>query len=402
MCGLVGIAGDLAFHDEAMMKRLLLLDWQRGPDSTGMAAIRTNGDAKVAKIASHPIDLFDMGRFKDALNGAASRAFIGHNRAATRGLVNTTNAHPFHCGHIVGAHNGTLDLSSTDRLEKALGERFPVDSMAIITGFAKLGVEDTIEMCSDDGTDGHTASAWSLVWFDQDKGTINFLRNKKRPLWYAMTKDFKRLVWASEFPFIQHAVQMSGGKYDLFREEDSGYIYRTTEENVWYEYDLAAICKGGDSRPKAKAKVVKGRESKIVYTGNYSSSSSSGGSSSGGVDPFKRRDNVVGFARPGSSSSNKKTTDGSRTTLKTNSTGNDVETKEKITWLESDPLNPLANLITPEQFAVMSKDGCTWCGESVHMLEPGLVIYDRDDIVLCPNHSGTSQTRVFVKNALYL
>jgi hypothetical protein len=41
MCGHVGVAGDLALKDEALMKRLLIFDYLRGPDSTGLAAIET-------------------------------------------------------------------------------------------------------------------------------------------------------------------------------------------------------------------------------------------------------------------------------------------------------------------------------------------------------------------------
>lgn len=390
------------------MKRLFIFDYFRGPDSTGLAAIRTNGDAKIAKIASHPIDLFDTGRFKDALNGNLSRAFIGHNRAATRGVVNNNNAHPYHIDHIVGAHNGTLDYDSTKRLEEALKEKYSVDSMALIAAIARFGVEEAIEMCSDDGSSGQGASAWSLVWFDQIKGTLNFLRNAKRPLWYAMTKDFKRLFWASEFPMIQNAVQMSNGGYELFTEAETFYRYRTTDENVWYEFDLAALVKGSETRPKPKAKEVKGRADKPKYTGNYSG----GAGGSDPTNPFMRRkqemkekkDNVVGFARPNpgsSTSTDSRTRSTSNITSLTGST--DLATKKEIIHLDSSPEHPLANVIAPNQFANMAKDGCSWCHRPItDMLEPGLIIYERDDQVLCPEHSGTSQTRIYVKNSLYL
>lgn len=152
MCGLVGIAGNLLYQDEFTMKRLLMADYFRGPDSTGFAAIRTNGDAFVAKLASNPIDLFNQKNFDTALNGNASRAFIGHNRAATRGKVVSANAHPFHFGSIVGAHNGTLDQESWDRLEEKLGEKYTVDSMALIAAIDKLGIEKTIKLCNEGKT----------------------------------------------------------------------------------------------------------------------------------------------------------------------------------------------------------------------------------------------------------
>ena len=68
MCGLVGIAGDLSYKDEKFMKRLLVLDYFRGTDSTGLAAIRKGGEAVISKAAVNPLDLFDMSSFEKALN----------------------------------------------------------------------------------------------------------------------------------------------------------------------------------------------------------------------------------------------------------------------------------------------------------------------------------------------
>src|SRR3546814_15939897 len=43
MCGHVGIAGKMELKDEALMRRLLVFDYFRGPDSTGFAALRKDG-----------------------------------------------------------------------------------------------------------------------------------------------------------------------------------------------------------------------------------------------------------------------------------------------------------------------------------------------------------------------
>jgi len=100
---------------------MLLLDYLRGVDSTGLAAVRNkDSEVKVVKAAVNPIDLFGYKNFDMVLTGATSKVLIGHNRAATLGKVNNVNAHPFHCGAVVGAHNGTLDRPSWTRLEEAL------------------------------------------------------------------------------------------------------------------------------------------------------------------------------------------------------------------------------------------------------------------------------------------
>lgn len=392
MCGLVGIAGKLAFKDEATMKRLLLLDFFRGVDSTGLAAVRTNGDVQVAKIASHPLDLFDSTKFKTALNGNTSRAFIGHNRAATRGLVNGLNAHPFLIDHIVGAHNGTLDHQSFNRLEDALKEKFSVDSMAVIAGIARLGLDETISLLT---------GSWSLVWFDQKEGSLNFLRNKDRPLWYAYTKEFDRLIWASEYPMIQHAAQM-GDNYDLHSEKakdkDAHYSFWQTDPNIHYKFDLAELVAGGTTRPKPKARLVEGKKY-TPTTGNYT-----GGFNNTGhpFDPWKRRKEEEEAEKLVTVTT---TVDGKTTTTTYPSSSKSKKKDAKpdnLYHIIGNTEKPFGGLIDEARFDDLAKYGCCWCGDNVAWGDIGVTIYDRDDILLCPTCSKKAdkpiQTRIFTDN----
>lgn len=367
MCGLVGVAGNLQFKDEALMKRLFLLDYFRGPDSTGLAAIQTNGDAVIAKIDSNPLTLFEMKRFTDALNGYKSKAFIGHNRAATRGAVNVYNAHPFHFDHIVGAHNGTLDSASVDRLQDAVGEKFNVDSQVLFAAIAKLGIKETISLCTE-GRDYQTG-AWALTWFDQNEGTINFLRNKHRPLWYAWTKDFKRLLWASEWPMISHAVEMSGDTFELFAEEHEDpakrFRYFHAKEDTHYRFDVATIMAGGDKRPKAKVQVLKGREPAMAVSTTKH-------------NPFDRSHNPTGFHSTRNPSKKNSST--------TTSLGTSAE--KTVLHLIGDENNPYAGFVTPSRFQELAKYGCSWCQETLEFSDPGVTIYERDDMILCRKCSG--------------
>jgi hypothetical protein len=266
-CGLVGVAGKLEFRDEALMRRLLVLDYFRGVDSTGMAAIRADDSLHLAKIASHPIDLFDTGKFKAALSGHNSKAFIGHNRAATKGGVNAVNAHPFECGHIIGAHNGTLDRLSWNRLQDASGEKFDVDSHAIFKAIEVIGIDETVKLMEEGSTS--VDGAWSLVWFDLKENTLNFLRNKHRPLWYAYTKNFDRVFWASEHEMIRTATEMSTNPYEIFMNTE-GFRYFATQENWLYQFDMAKMRKATGGRPKPKVRELKGREPIRSYAGNVS------------------------------------------------------------------------------------------------------------------------------------
>jgi glucosamine 6-phosphate synthetase-like amidotransferase/phosphosugar isomerase protein len=229
MCGIVGVAGDLWTRHEVFMKRMFLLDWMRGPDSTGLAAIRSqDNEVKIAKVADHPLVLFDTGRFKEALSGTLSKVFIGHNRLATKGKINHGNTHPFEYGNIVGCHNGTLDWHSFDLLKRELKEEFDVDSQALLAAIDKWGLKKTINKIE---------GSWSLVYYDKSDDTLNFLRNEERPMYYAYSKDFKHLFWASEWPMIQAAVRLGGNADELFTDKEGNQFFKT-EENTHYRFNV--------------------------------------------------------------------------------------------------------------------------------------------------------------------
>lgn len=363
MCGHVGIAGKLEHKDESTLKRLLIYDYFRGPDSTGLASIRNNGDVKIAKIASNPIDLFDMGRFKEALSGYNSKALIGHNRLATKGVVNNQNAHPYQYGHIVGAHNGTLDKSSWDKLCELSGEKTDVDSQAIFACIAKIGIEETVK---------HMSGAWALVWYDTEEGTLNFLRNNQRPLWYAYDEKFERVFWASEWPFIDAAIKTSSSAYKLYQDKE-GHGFFSVSENWHYKFDLDALKKGGDTRPKPRVKELKGKEV----------------AASSGSRPFppSTHQGNHGWVNRGTNSTQTSTT-GSTTGTGTGGT----TVKNFIT----DKDEPFCGYITKERFTELTKAGCSWCLETVDYDTPGIVYDERFESILCPKCTGAhSHNRVY-------
>jgi hypothetical protein len=176
--------GRIGGPEEKMMLDMLMVDTVRGVDSTGLASIRRDGSSFVAKEPGL-IDNMMRGKDADRLFKGVQAGFIGHNRAATKGEVNRKNSHPFTCGHIVGAHNGTL--SNQDGLVN--GGKFGTDSEALFDHIEKKGIEDAWK-----NMDGAAA----IVWWDAKDKSLNFIRNARRPLSFAYSKDGATLFWASE------------------------------------------------------------------------------------------------------------------------------------------------------------------------------------------------------------
>lgn len=378
MCGLVGMAGALSQRDEEVMRRLLHFDYLRGIHSTGLGAIRGNGDVHIAKIASHPLNLFDTLRFRLALNGSTSVAFIGHNRQATVGQINEVNAHPFQYGNFIGAHNGTLDNWCRNDLEKELDERFPVDSMAIFAAMAAFGIEETVKKLQ---------GSWALTFFDQSNGTINFIRNKERPLWLAYSKDGKHLFWASEWWMIQAATTGSDGKpYREMYVDKQGNQFFTIEPDILYTFSIDDLKKATD-RVKPSAKKLEGKKSFLGQSGNNS------------WDPMgsryqsdKEKNSNVVVPLPDKSNRPSLTTTSRR--------GSSSTLPAQVLVLEGDEKEPYAGRVGRTEFEALAQEGCSFCKEEIPWGTQGCSIYKRDDIILCPlcsSHQGKSTTtRIYV------
>lgn len=355
MCGLVGIMGPLVTKDEAAMKRLLLFDYLRGTDSTGLAAVRMDRSVEVAKMATDPITIFEFPRFNKVLDGQKSSVFIGHNRAATKGAISNYNAHPFHVDHVVGAHNGTLGLRSQKALEDAIGEQFAVDSEALFAAIARLGVKEAIGLCEE--SKSGDIGAWSLTWYDQSDGTMNFLRNQHRPLWFAWEKDFARLFWASEWWMLSAMAEAS----NVTIEPVDGYKFHASQIDTHYKFAVDDFITGSE-RPKPIIQTVEGREPPAVVQS---------------VFPFKGSGTVCGFQNP-----TKKST--------TTSSGKTSRSPDSVLHWEGTKGAPYAGVIDEERFRHLARDGCSWCRTELKFGDRGLTILDRDDVILCskPTCSG--------------
>ena len=138
----------------------------------------------VVKSVGDPFILSETQRFIKNFK-VNNKCLIGHNRWATTGNVTRKNAHPFEFQSLVGVHNGTL----TNKWEMLDAKDFDTDSEALYNNIEMAGLKTSIAKAK---------GAYTLVWYDKNEGSINFLRNKERPLWYCFSEDNTCLFWASE------------------------------------------------------------------------------------------------------------------------------------------------------------------------------------------------------------
>jgi hypothetical protein len=398
MCGIIGVAGYLNLRDENTIRRLLVLDTLRGQDSTGLAAVRNNGkDVVVAKVASHPFNLFDTKSFSDALNNNNSKAFIGHNRSATSGKKDAeVNAHPFQFGHITGVHNGTLADGDQTLLEKKLGEKFNVDSQALFAAIAQFGVKEVIPLLTK-GKD-HYRGAWSLVWWDAQTDKLNFLRNDHRPMWYCFTEDCKQIWWASEWWMLDAALNHTQiGTYKFYMHQskenpEKKYKFRQIPIDMWLTLDVNKIVKGGKEPTKFYAVPLAGKEP--VAASNVApfvmGSGPQHGSGCGGSSTNLMHDRLQQLRQK---STEKAKTSTGQTKKFTHSTGTQPS-EPGLIHLIGDTDQPYARYVEPFEFGHFGHEQrggdplCNWCREPVTYGAPGITVFFRDNVLICTKCSG--------------
>ena len=187
MCGIVGVVGKINKVQETTFKEMLFIDTLRGSHSTGIISVNTLDTAWIKKAVAAP-DFLEMKKVNSLIDNRVSKCLVGHNRAATKGKVNTANAHPFDFGDIVGVHNGTL------RNEKDLDYlNTDVDSERLFHHLSKHGIRDTVD---------NMEGAYALAWVNVKEGTLNLLRNSERPLHYGFNKDKTQMFFASEWGML--------------------------------------------------------------------------------------------------------------------------------------------------------------------------------------------------------
>lgn len=192
MCGIVGyIAKYPKAHERSREKFLiegLVMDTLRGWDSTGLIWVDNKFDVGTMRNTQPGPQFVRNKKFIETdTNGWAA---IGHNRAATRGTVKVSNAHPFRYGPVALVHNGTLrdwrnGLPHTNA-------KIEVDSAMIAYNLSQVEPDDV------DSVFKLVDGDFVFVWTDQRDESINFVRNNGRPLHFGESRNGNLMYFMSE------------------------------------------------------------------------------------------------------------------------------------------------------------------------------------------------------------
>lgn len=241
MCGLVGCMGALSVTHERAFTELLSVDVIRGHHSTGMAAYNSNTkNIYIAKEVGSPPEVIRSSDYTKSMS-QINRLLLGHNRYATKGKINKENAHPFKQSNIIGAHNGSLTYMGQQRLEDK-DNKFETDSEAIMWSLSTRGFDETWKYLANPVFE---ANAFALTWFDTNTNKFYLVRNKKRPLFYALTEKDDAVYWASELGALQ---------WIMYRNGLTGKDFKafSVNEDTLYEWEIVKVSDEKVSPPKLR------------------------------------------------------------------------------------------------------------------------------------------------------
>jgi glucosamine 6-phosphate synthetase-like amidotransferase/phosphosugar isomerase protein len=224
MCGIVTLMSSaktrISIDHKKFLMQGLMIDTLRGDHSTGLAFVDKDGIAETYKKAVPGYDFVHLKTPSRVINNITDFNYIiGHNRYATKGAINSLNAHPFQHGAITGVHNGSL----REYHSLAPQQNFATDSEHVIWALNQADdVGDVIKKLK---------GAFTLVWHDEQDNTIHMIRNEDRPFHLAYMEKEDTILGISEVEMlnlliarnkikIEKIVELPVGEEWVFSQDD--------------------------------------------------------------------------------------------------------------------------------------------------------------------------------------
>lgn len=199
MCGLLGFIslragspGNILLSRSFVEKGMYILAL-RGVQGTGIAAVRHTGTPgsfdyyKNAFPSSYFLALPPFAYIKSNID--SYRYLMAHVRAATTGMVNADNAHPFKAGNVILAHNGVIK-NTWDLKHK---HKFEVDSELVAMLLDETSPEEASKSVLE-----KLEGSYVLTWVDRRDNSFNIARNAQRPLFGSISDNKETLYYMSE------------------------------------------------------------------------------------------------------------------------------------------------------------------------------------------------------------
>lgn len=204
MCGIYGYFGHPKKPEKVykLMKKLGKESEIRGIDSAGYFACSSENHY-IHKSAVRASQLFveDKMNLYDAIVNEKAYAFLGHNRDASIGEVNSRNAHPFEGERYVQVHNGTCP-QIWGAIRKIDDDE--TDSSAIARAVNSKGLDKSIRVFN-------KIECYSLVYFDKQSELMIFLRDPEKPMYICDMRDRLGIrIFASTKEILHRALESVG------------------------------------------------------------------------------------------------------------------------------------------------------------------------------------------------
>lgn len=248
MCGLAGaMSNSLTTNEVGIFKDLLNVASLRGSQGAGVAVVQTpfskNISIEILRTKHIAGALAYSPEFEELVKPRVS-TLIGHARLPTKGGLDLDAVHPHRSAHITGVHNGTMHRVAGHDVKE--GES---DSALLFKAISEVGIKEAIK---------ESSGAYALVWADEREGTINFLRNNWRPLYFKNVgwgeKNINTLYWSSEqemLDFVLSRTYKGTNTWDTYLPIDTILSYPLDPKHILKPVDVIA-----DVRPTPPKPVV--------------------------------------------------------------------------------------------------------------------------------------------------